>query len=92
MDVRAAHAAIRFGLGPAPGDGMADPAAWLAQQLAGPDDVPPGSGVAEAFLALALDRTDPVPAGEPNRARLIFRADMAALNGRLVTTAIRRCW
>lgn len=65
---------------------MPDPGAWLAQQLAGPDDVQPGSSVAEALAALALDRTDPVPAGEPSRARLIFRTDLATLTGHAMTT------
>ena len=87
MDARAAHAAIRFGLGPALGDDVADPAAWLASQLAAPDAGPPGAGVAEAFAALAQDRTDPLPAGQPNRARLIFRAEVAALSDQAVATA-----
>lgn len=81
MDARAAHALIRFGLGPVAGEpAPADPAGWLAEQLRAADAAPrDGATVADAFAALALDRTDPLPAGEPNRARGLFRAELAVL-------------
>ena len=59
MDNAVSIAAIRFGLGRAPGQGPAgDPVRWLQQQLSQPDPGPPGTSVAEAFTAQMLDREE----------------------------------
>jgi uncharacterized protein (DUF1800 family) len=88
MNLRALHATIRFGLGRKPDDVLPeDPAEWLAAQIDSPAPVPTGGAtVAEAMAALALDRTDPRPPGEPGRARQIFRAEAQALIGLAVAT------
>lgn len=81
MDVRSAHAMMRFGLGSRPGDASpADPARWLADQLEQPDLAPAGGAtVADGMAAIRLDRTDPHPPGEPSRARQTFRAEAQTL-------------
>ncbi len=88
MDLRAPHAAIRFGLGRKPGDALPDdPARWLITQIEQPDPALTSSAtVAEAMTALALDRTEPRPPGEPGRAREIFRADARALINQAIAT------
>ncbi len=57
MDINAAQALIRFGLGRRGSELLpADPAAWLHNQLAGADPGPPGPTVADGFAALRQDR------------------------------------
>ena len=88
MDLRTAHALVRFGLGrrgdePAP----ADPAAWLAAQLAAPDPtaITPRPSSAVSLTALRYDRaTKPPP--QASRSRALFRADAAAELGAALTT------
>ena len=53
--ITAASAQIRFGLGCTPGTTPADPARWLAQQLADPDPGPQTATVAEAITATMAD-------------------------------------
>ncbi len=89
MELRAAHASNRFGLGTAAGQALpADPARWLAEQLSPPDPGPAGSTVTDAFTALAQDRADKSPAGQPSRARLLFRDEARALQDHAIATAL----
>ena len=87
MDNPAAQALIRFGLGrrgqePLPGD----PAAWLRNQLAGPDRGPDGASVADAFAAIQQDRADPPQPGTPRAVGRLFRAELNALVANALTT------
>ena len=81
MDLGAAHALIRFGLGRRPEEALPDdPAAWLRAQVEGPFIAPADNvTIADAMAANALDRTDPRPPGEPSRARQMFRTEAQAL-------------
>ncbi len=57
MDINAAQAAIRFGLGRTPAQTVgADPQRWLAHQLTQPDPGPRAGSVGQAFEALIADR------------------------------------
>ena len=88
MELRTAHALVRFGLGrrgnePVPGD----PAGWLAGQLTGPD---PGRierlpSTADGLTALREDRAAK-PAPGQSRSRQVFRRDAAAELGNALTT------
>lgn len=87
----AAHAAIRFGLGPRPGEvgrAAADPRGWLAAQLADiqavPDPVRDAAPDAATALAITIDQQRRQP--EPNPVREAYRASMAALADHWVTT------
>lgn len=87
MPINLAHAYARFGLGRSPNDpSPSDPAAWLAGQLAAEDRGPDGASVADAFAAIAQDRTDRPPPGQPGRARQIFQAETAALEDWAIAT------
>lgn len=93
MDNRATHALTRFGLGRAAGqDFPADPARWLRAQLTGPDIGPPslqpgtGGSVADAIGIFMLDRTDPLPEGQPRRTGLLFRGEIQALFDNAIST------
>ena len=87
MDHRAAHALNRFGLGPRAGDAVpGDPVRWLLQQL-GPSAAGAPAGVTEGFAAIALDRTDRLPVGQPSRVRQLFTTDMQSLVDQALTTA-----
>ncbi len=89
MEPRAAHASNRFGLGRAAGQpAPADPPRWLAEQLLQPDPGPPGTTVTDAFAALAQDRADKSPAGQPSRARLLFQDEARALQDHAIATAL----
>ena len=91
MDLAPTIAAIRFGLGATPGqDPGGDPGQWLRQQLGRPDAGPPGSGVAEGFAALRLDREER-PNNGNQRARAIFIAETEALLAHAVSTATPFC-
>ncbi len=93
MEISAAHALIRFGLGRGAGQPLpADPNGWLRQQLNGPDTAPPllqpgtGGSVADALSLFQLDRTDPVPEGQPRRTGLLFRGEAQALFDHAIST------
>jgi uncharacterized protein (DUF1800 family) len=65
MDLRTAHALVRFGMGPSGAEPLpADPAAWLLTQLHradNPNDFPgsqPAPSAAEGLAALRADRQD----------------------------------
>ncbi len=89
MDTHAAQAMIRFGLGrrgaePVP----ADPAAWLAAQLDGPDPVlaAPGHSAADGLLAIRQQRRNK---GDPNKGtpiRDVFKADSEQAFDLVLTT------
>ena len=91
MDSHAAQAMIRFGLGrrgaePAP----ADPQAWLAGQLDGPDPglAAPIHSAAEGLAAIRERRLDKTPDGQNKRTPIadVFRADSAAAFDVMLTT------
>ena len=88
MDLRTAHAFVRFGLGrrgtePLP----SDPTAWLLDQLRQPDpsslDDPPTT--AKGLAALREDRATKPPPGE-SRAKKLFQTQAAAQLANAVTT------
>lgn len=92
MDLRTAHALVRFGLGGGAGPPPADPAAWLLTQLqtpvsaiAGPSTAEEPS-TAEGLAALRADREDKTTPGEA-RGRALYQAQGQAAMGRAVTTA-----
>src|SRR3954447_6945792 len=88
MAVSLAHAHARFGLGRSPRDPVVtDPIPAFAAQLEADDPGPAGVSIADAFAALHQDRVAPVPPGQPGRARLIFRAETAALHDWALATA-----
>jgi uncharacterized protein (DUF1800 family) len=87
----AAHAAIRFGLGPRPGElaeAARDPRGWLLAQLAAvppvPEAVRAAAPAADVALAITFDQQRRQP--EPNAVREAHRAAMAALTGHWTTT------
>jgi uncharacterized protein (DUF1800 family) len=87
----AAHATIRFGLGPRPGEiaeAGRDPRGWLLAQLASVPPVPAAlrsaAPEADAALAITIDQQRRQP--EPNPVRETYRASMAALTGFWATT------
>jgi uncharacterized protein (DUF1800 family) len=93
MDVAAAQALIRFGLGgrrsePAP----ADPRAWLSKQVREPDPAPFEGlpGTAEGLVALREDRAERKtdPAAQPSRVRTLFRTDAAAQLAHAIETPV----
>jgi uncharacterized protein (DUF1800 family) len=86
MDNTAAQALIRFGLGrrgtePLP----ADPAAWLRNQLAGPDRGPPGPSLADGFAAVIQDRDDK-GTGAPKQVGPLFKGEVDALVANALAT------
>ncbi len=86
MDNAAAQAMIRFGLGrrgtePLP----ADPAAWLRNQLAGPDRGPPGPSLADGFAAVIQDRDDK-GTGAPKKVGPLFKGEIDALVANALAT------
>ncbi len=100
MDNSAAIAAIRFGLGRTPGQGVGtDPQRWLSQQLSVADPGPAAASVTDSFTALLFDQrargdtkaeavAGAVAArGEASQARGLFRADTMALLDQAVSTA-----
>jgi uncharacterized protein (DUF1800 family) len=87
MDLRTAHALVRFGLGsggaePPP----ANPSAWLLDQLRHPDTPPAGPTptTAEGLAALREDRQDKLTPGQ-SRSRALYRAQGLAAMARAVT-------
>lgn len=91
MDVRTAHALIRFGLGPSDGEAPpSDPMGWLASQLDAADPVlsQPAASTSDGFAALRQDRLDPVPEGQKRRARILWETEShAALRAMVQSTA-----
>lgn len=93
MDARTAHALVRFGLGPRPGDPRpADPRAWLDGQLDGPDPALalPGHGGIDGLVAFREERAQ---AGQDVKVRdrrktmrEIFQGDTAGNIDTLLTT------
>jgi uncharacterized protein (DUF1800 family) len=88
MDLRTAHALVRFGLGRRPSEPLpADPAAWLLSQLqatGGPAfDVPPTA--AAGLAAIRDDRMNKPPPGE-SKSRALYRAQAEAELAYAVTT------
>ncbi len=91
MDTRTAAALVRFGLGRRGTEPLqADPDAWLAGQLAGPDPAlaRPGAGSAEGLAALRADRQAKRAGGQPGDVRALFRAEAAAAAATLLATAV----
>ena len=92
MDMRAAQALIRFGLGRRGAEATpADPQAWLARQLDGPDPAlaTPGASTADGLETLrAFRRLKPADRPKPNPLQMIFRADsVQAMDTMLSTTS-----
>ncbi len=87
MDMTAAQALVRFGLGGAAAEWPPDdPHAWLENQLRQPDAAAPQPSRAEALAALRADRENKPPPGQ-SQTRALFRRDaLAALTSALITT------
>ncbi len=92
MDLRTAHALVRFGMGPSGAEPPpSDPSAWLLKQLHQPDS--PGLGptpvTAEGLAAIRADR-EARKAGDlapgQSRARALYQAQGLAAVGRAVVT------
>lgn len=82
MTLLAAHAAIRFGLGARPDiPAPADPAAWLALQIAALPELP-GPGLGDIQAALRAQRRDIRHPGVGD----IFRSESTAWATRMITT------
>jgi uncharacterized protein (DUF1800 family) len=89
MDMQAAQALVRFGLGRRGEETPpADPHAWLTRQLAGPDparfDGAPST--VGGLLALRTDRQNKPGPGDPSQVRDLFRADAAATLAQAIET------
>ena len=77
----------RFGLGRSSGQALpADPAKWLAAQVAQPAPGPAGPTLGEAFAAMAQDKADRMQAEKPQRARQMFQADARAMQDHAIAT------
>lgn len=94
MDARTAHALIRFGLGPRPGDPRpGDPRPWLAAQLDGPDPAleRPGHGGLDGLAALRFEQQQAKQEIKVRDRRMtlreLFAADTAGNIETLLTTA-----
>lgn len=88
MDLRTAHALVRFGLGRRPSEPLpADPAAWLLSQLQSDErpsfDSPPTA--AAGLAAIRDDRMNRPPPGE-SKGRALFRSQAEAEMAFAVTT------
>ena len=93
MDIRPAHALIRFGLGRAATQALpTDPMRWLSQQITQPDPAPallqPGGGptVTDGLVAVEMDRVNPAADGAPRQVRPLFVAEQLALLDNALTT------
>ncbi len=94
MDTRTAHALIRFGLGARPGDDRpADPRAWLAGQLDGPDPAlaQPGHGGLDGLATFRFEqlqaKQETKVRDRRNTLRELFQADTAGAIDTLLITA-----
>jgi uncharacterized protein (DUF1800 family) len=88
MDIRAAQALVRFGLGRRGGESVpGDPAEWLRGQLAHPDpwigEARPST--ANGLTALRQDREDKLPPAE-QRVPALYHAEAAAALENALTT------
>jgi uncharacterized protein (DUF1800 family) len=86
MDLRTAHALVRFGLGsnsaePPP----ANPSAWLLDQLHHAEPKPPQPSTMDGLAAIRADRQDKLPPGE-SRSRALYQADGLAAIAHAVAT------
>lgn len=89
MDTRATQAMIRFGLGRKGDETLpADPTAWLAAQLDGPDPalLRPAPDTVVGLTALHQDRKMPVMEGQERRSLLVMRAGTTAAMQTLLAT------
>ncbi len=95
MDMRTAQALVRFGLGRRGSQDLpADPAAWLARQLDGPDPALAmgGHSAADGLVAFREDRRDrqarknEVDLPAPTRVRDLVRPDFGRLADYMLTT------
>jgi uncharacterized protein (DUF1800 family) len=87
MDISAAQALTRFGLGRRPADPLpTDPRGWLQLQLQGPDPMAnTGPSSAEGLTALRADRKDKPEPGQ-SQARALFRDGVEAQLANALTT------
>src|SRR5690242_12745377 len=88
MDIRAAHALVRFGLGRGGGESVSgDPIGWLRAQLLHPDQRmgEPRPSTINGLTALRQDRADKPPPGE-RRAPALYRDEAAAALDNALTT------
>jgi len=89
MDTRAAHAMIRFGLGPRGGETLpTDPDSWLAAQLDGPDPALsiPAPDTAAGLTALRDDGKMPPMDPQQRRSAKVMRAATAVAMDTLLGT------
>ncbi len=89
MDMRTAVALVRFGLGRRASEPLpADPDAWLAGQLDGPDAALSRLATCSAggLAALRADRREKRADGQPQRVRELFRTEAAAAGAWLIET------
>jgi uncharacterized protein (DUF1800 family) len=89
MDLRTAHAMIRFGMGAdGAGPAGADPTAWLLGQVRRRDPIVDGNAgpsAAEGLAALRADREDKPPPGQ-SRARALYQAQGNAAVANAIAT------
>jgi uncharacterized protein (DUF1800 family) len=86
MDLRTAHALVRFGMGPTGAEPPpANPSAWLLDQLRGPDTQAAAPSTIEGLTAHRADREEKPPPGA-SRARALYQAQGLAAMARAVTT------
>ncbi len=91
METRTAHALIRFGLGrKGTGPLPADPQAWLAQQLEGPDPAlrVAGASAEDGLLAIRKQRARRLEKDGQNPIRVLYRAEQANYVANLLTTNV----
>ncbi len=91
METRTAHALIRFGLGRKGAEPLpADPQAWLAQQLEGPDPAlrVPGASAEDGLLAIREQRARRLEKDGQNPIRSLYRAEQAKYVAHLLTTDV----
>ncbi len=85
------HALVRFGLGRKAGESLpADPHAWLAGQLDGPDPdlARPAPTVGEMLAALQQDRAERRAGGSPSHVKDLWQPELAAIMTNLVDTDV----
>jgi uncharacterized protein (DUF1800 family) len=91
MDLRTAHAMVRFGMGPSGAEPPpADPSAWLLSQLRQPDvssSLSGQSATTEGLNALRADRDNKPPPGQ-SRSRALYREQGLAAIGQAITTSM----
>ncbi len=91
METRTAHALIRFGLGRKGAEPLpADPQAWLAQQLEGPDPAlrVAGATTEDGLLAIREQRARRQEKEGANPVRVLYRAEQAKYVANLLSTDV----